>query len=189
METGRGWIEVICGPSLSGKTTELIRRAKQAQIARQEIQVFKHEFDKQHSVANLGTSDGVTYQAWLVGDVNTLRRVIRPQTTVVAIDGCHFFEIELAQFANGLANRGVRVILAGLDQDFTGREFEVMAVLGAQAEKLTKLSAVCVVCGQPASRSQRLINGEPALASDVRIRLEGCAHEPRCRVCHIVPKG
>ncbi len=184
-----GRIEVICGPVLCGKTTELIRLIRQAEIAKQNVQVFKHHFDIQHSVANLGTNDGMNYQAWSVANVPELRKAIWPQTTVVVIDAAHLFSLKLAQLANELADAGKRVIIAGLDQDFTGTEFETMAVLGAQAEKLTKLSAVCVVCGSPASRSQRLIKGEPALSSDIRIRLEGCTHEPRCRGCHVVPKG
>lgn len=183
-----GWIEVICGPALCGKTTELIRLIRQAEIAKQIVQVFKHHFDKQHSVSNLGTNDGINYQAWPVESVALLRNTIRPQTTVVVIDAAHFFDLELTLLANQLADEGKRVIIAGLDQDFTGKEFETMAVLGAQAEKLTKLSAICVVCGGSASRTQRLIKGEPAPLSDRRIRLEGCTHEPRCRACHVVPE-
>lgn len=185
-----GWIELITGPTLAGKTEELIRRIKLAEVAGLKTQVFKHPFDRQRSLVNLQTEGGAWYRARLAGSSAEIRVAITSGTEVVAIDGAQFFDLGVVSLVEELANRGLRVIVAGLDMDFRGEPFEQVARIGAQAEKTDKLLAVCIVCGsQRAGRTQRLINGEPAPVGDKRIRLtgDGVRHEPRCRRCHQVP--
>lgn len=185
-----GWIEVICGSMFSGKTEELIRRVRRAQIARQKVQVFKHSLDARYAEREVASHDGLQLEATPVENSAQLRRLIAPDTTVVAIDEGQFFDDGLIALCEELANRGLRVIVAGLDLDFRGEPFGPMPQLMARAERVDKLQAICVVCGGPASRTQRLINGQPA-AYDDPVILVGAeeVYQARCRGCHQVRRS
>ncbi len=184
-----GWIEVICGSMFSGKTEELIRRVRRAQIARQKVQVFKHSLDARYAAREVASHNGLQLEAIPVETAAQMEELIRPDTTVVAIDEGQFFDDSLVELCKALADRGVRVIVAGLDMDFRGEPFGPMPYLMAEAERVDKLQAICVVCGGPASRTQRLINGRPA-AYDDPVILVGAdeVYEARCRGCHEVRK-
>jgi len=183
-----GWVEVICGSMFSGKTEELIRRVRRAQIAKQEVQVFKPVVDERYGMEKITSHDGLYVEAIPVSDAAKILDLIEPDTTVVAIDEVQFFDWRIAQVCDELATRGLRVIVAGLDMDFRGEPFGPMPLLMAEAEQVDKLQAICVVCGRPASRTQRLINGKPAAYSDPVI-LVGASevYEARCRHCPQVP--
>lgn len=187
-ERGRGHIEMICGSMFSGKTEELIRRLRRAEIARQRVQVFSHGLDNRYGESKVASHNGVDWHAIPVQSAEQILERVDPEATVVAIDEAQFFDWNLAEVTSALADRGVRVIVAGLDLDFRGEPFGPMPLLMAQAEQVDKLSAICVVCGAPASRTQRLINGQPAKYDDPII-LVGASevYEARCRHCHQVP--
>lgn len=182
-----GWIEVICGSMFSGKTEELIRRVRRAQIARQQVQVFKHSLDTRYAEREVASHNGLQLEAIPVENSAQLRALIAPETTVVAIDEGQFFDEGLVSLCEELADRGRRVIVAGLDLDFRGEPFGPMPQLMARAERVDKLQAICVVCGGPASRTQRLINGQPA-AHDDPVIMVGAeeVYQARCRGCHQV---
>lgn len=182
-----GWIEVICGSMFSGKTEELIRRVRRAQIARQNVQVFKHSLDVRYARREVASHNGLQLEAIPVENSAQIRAFIAPKTTVVAIDEGQFFDEGLIALCEELADRGLRVIVAGLDMDFRGEPFGPMPQLMALAERVDKLQAICVVCGGPASRTQRLINGQPA-AYDDPVILVGAdeVYQARCRGCHQV---
>ncbi|MEA3377335.1 MAG: thymidine kinase [Chloroflexota bacterium] len=182
-----GWIEVICGSMFSGKTEELIRRLRRAKIARQEIQVFKPAIDTRYADREVKSHNGMQIEALPVESTTHLREMIAPRTTVVAIDEAQFFDHDVVPLCEQLADRGLRVIVAGLDMDFRGEPFGPMPALMARAEQVTKLQAICVKCGGPASRTQRLIEGQPAGYDDPVI-LVGASevYEARCRGCHQV---
>ena len=183
-----GWIEVICGSMFSGKSEELIRRVRRAEIAKQKLQVFKPSIDDRFSSTNVASHSGYFWDAVPAHEAKDILLQVLPDTDVVAIDEVQFFDWNIADICNELADRGVRVIVAGLDQDFRGEPFGPMPLLMAQAEVVDKLQAICVVCGAPASRTQRLINGQPATYTDPII-LVGASevYEARCRRCHRVP--
>lgn len=182
-----GWIEVICGSMFSGKTEELIRRVRRAQIARQRVQVFKHSLDARYAQREVASHDGMQLEAIPVENSDRLRALIAPDTTVVAIDEGQFFDEGLVALCEELADRGLRVIVAGLDMDFRGEPFGPMPQLMARAERVDKLQAICVVCGGPASRTQRLINGQPAAYDDPVIMVGAQeVYQARCRGCHQV---
>jgi thymidine kinase len=183
-----GWIEVICGSMFSGKSEELIRRVRRAEIAKQKVQVFKPSIDDRYSSTNVASHSGYFWDAIPAHEAKDILMQVLPDTDVVAIDEVQFFDWSIADICSALADRGVRVIVAGLDQDFRGEPFGPMPLLMAQAEVVDKLQAICVVCGAPASRTQRLINGKPAAYSDPII-LVGTSevYEARCRRCHQVP--
>ena len=184
-----GWIEVVCGSMFSGKTEELIRRVRRARIAKQNVQVFKPAIDTRYIVEAVTSHNGLGVEAVPVQSVAEIDQLIQSATNVVAIDEVQFFGWEVTELCHRLAERGVRVIVAGLDMDFRGEPFGPMPVLMAQAESVEKLQAICVVCGQPASRTQRLINGEPAAYDDPVILVGGSeSYEARCRKCHQVPR-
>jgi thymidine kinase len=184
-----GWLEVICGSMFSGKTEELIRRIKRTQIARQKVQVFKPSIDTRFSASQVASHNGVLHAAVPVADSAQLESLIEPDTTVVAIDEAQFFDEGIVDLCKRLASRGVRVIVAGLDLDFRGEPFGPMPALMADAELVDKLQAICVVCGAPASRTQRLINGRPASYDDPIIMVGAKEnYEARCRQCHEVPR-
>ncbi len=184
-----GWIEVVCGSMFSGKTEELIRRVRRARIARQKVQVFKPALDNRYHAEQVASHDGLQWQAIPIGSARDILERLEPDTTVVAVDEAQFFDWELSHVCNDLAGRGIRVILAGLDLDFRGEPFGPMPLLMAEAEEVTKLQAICVVCGAPASRTQRLIDGEPAAYDDPIILVGGSeSYEARCRQCHQVPR-
>jgi thymidine kinase len=184
-----GWIELICGSMFSGKTEELIRRVKRAQIAHQKIQVFKPRLDDRYGAQTVSSHNGLQLDALPVESAAVLHAQVDADTTVVAIDEVQFFDWQISEVAQALADVGKRVILAGLDMDFRGEPFGPMPLLMAQAEKVDKLQAICVVCGGPASRTQRLIDGNPASYDDPVI-LVGASevYEARCRACHSVPR-
>ncbi|HUT18181.1 MAG TPA: thymidine kinase [Anaerolineae bacterium] len=183
-----GWVEVICGSMFSGKTEELIRRVRRAQIARQKVQVFKPTIDDRYGVETITSHNGMHTEAIPVAEAMNILKLVGPETTVVAIDEVQFFDWQIATVVNRLAERGIRVIVSGLDMDFRGEPFGPMPLLMAEAEQVDKLHAICMVCGQPATRTQRLIDGEPALYSDPVI-LVGAreVYEARCRQHHEVP--
>jgi thymidine kinase len=187
-ERARGHIELICGSMFSGKTEELIRRVKRAEIAKQRVQVFSHGLDSRYGESRVASHNGVNRGAIPVQNAAQILDRLDPETTVVAIDEAQFFDWKIADVVNILADCGARVIVAGLDLDFRGEPFGPMPLLMAQAEQVDKLSAICVVCGAPASRTQRLIDGAPAKYDDPII-LVGASevYEARCRHCHKVP--
>ncbi len=184
-----GWIEVVCGSMFSGKTEELIRRVKRAVIAKQKVQVFKPGLDTRYVHEKLTAHSGVQFTAMPVATAVDILKNLEPDTEVVAIDEAQFFDSFISEVCNELANRGLRVIVAGLDMDFRGEPFGPVPVLMAQAERVDKLQAICQSCGAPASRTQRLINGKPASYDDPVI-LVGAeeVYEARCRMCHRVPR-
>jgi thymidine kinase len=184
----QGGIEVICGGMFSGKTEELIRRIRRAQIARQRVQVFKHALDDRYAVGAITSHDGARLEAVAVGGSAEIAGLVEPATAVVAVDEAQFLDAGITAVAVDLARRGVRVVLAGLDTDFRGEPFGPMPQLLAVAEAVTKLTAICVVCGAPATRTQRLVDGRPARYTDPVI-LVGAqeTYEARCRRCHDVP--
>ena len=184
---GSGWVEVICGSMFSGKTEELIRRVRRAQIARQKVQVFKPAIDTRYAEREVASHNGMQWEAVPVEDTARLRALIEPDTTVMALDEVQFFDQDVVALCEELAHQGMRVIAAGLDMDFRGEPFGPMPTLMARAEQVSKLQAICVVCGGPASRTQRLINGQPA-AYDDPVILVGAdeVYEARCRGCHKV---
>ena len=184
-----GWIEVICGSMFSGKTEELIRRLKRAEFARMKVQVFKPAIDNRYSVSNVSSHAGRRIEAQTVETVVDIASQIEVDTQVVGIDEVQFFGWEVAELCSSLAEQGKRVIVAGLDMDFRGEPFGPMPVLMAQAEHVDKLQAICMVCGASASRTQRLINGQP-VAYDDPVIVVGAdeVYEARCRQCHQVPR-
>ncbi|MFD3446698.1 thymidine kinase [Microbacteriaceae bacterium 4G12] len=182
-----GWVEVVCGSMFSGKSEELIRRVRRTQFAKQKAIVFKPCIDKRYSEEDVVSHNGTKVMAIPVSSSKEIYNYVTEEIDVVAIDEVQFFDEDIVEVVQALANRGLRVIVAGLDQDFRGLPFGQVPQLMATAEYVTKLQAVCAVCSSPASRTQRLIDGEPA-AFDDPIILVGASesYEPRCRHCHIV---
>lgn len=185
-----GWVEVISGGMFSGKTEELIRRLKRAEIARQGIQAFKPRIDNRYSETEVASHAGASYAAEPVINSTEIESLLKPETTVVAIDEAQFFDLGIIDVCRRLADQGLRVIVAGLDLDFRGEPFGPMPSLMAEAETVDKLQAICLVCGAPASRTLRLVNGEPAGYDDPVI-LVGAkeTYEARCRLHHKHPNG
>ena len=182
-----GWIEVVCGSMFSGKTEELIRRVRRAQIARQKVQVFKPVIDVRYAAGQVASHNGALHTALPVGDSAEIKKQIEPDTTLVAIDEAQFFDEGVIALCKELAHNGVRVIVAGLDTDFRGEPFGPMPLIMAEAEMVDKLQAICAQCGAPASRTQRVINGEPAFYDDPIIMVGAKeSYEARCRHCHEV---
>jgi thymidine kinase len=186
----KGHIEVICGSMFSGKSEELIRRVKRAQIARQHVQVFTHVIDTRYgSNTKVASHSGAEFDARPVQHASEILEHVDSDAEVVAIDEAQFFDWEIAEVVNALAQRGVRVIVAGLDTDFRGEPFGAMPVLMAQAEKIDKLNAICMVCGGDAARTQRLVNGAPAAYDDPLVVVGANEmYEARCRRHHQVPR-
>ncbi len=173
----------------SGKTDELIRRLVRATIARQKVQVFKPAIDVRYAVEKVASHTGSTFDATPVEKAADIRLRLEADTTVVGIDEAQFFDAEVAQVAQELAGRGVRVLIAGLDTDFRGEPFGAMPVLMAIAERVSKLHAICMVCGDEASRTQRLVNGQPARYDDPVVIVGASElYEARCRRHHEVPR-
>jgi thymidine kinase len=184
-----GWIELICGSMFSGKTEELIRRVRRAQIARQKVQVFKPVVDTRYHEMAVSSHNGVQLDAIPLPWARDLYSYLDDDTSVVAVDEVQFFDWEIAEVLKELADGGRRVIAAGLDQDFRGEPFGPLPLLMAQAEEVTKLNAICVICGEAASRTQRLIDGRPAGWDDPVVLVGGReSYEARCRRCHEVPE-
>ena len=188
MQPKGGWIELICGSMFSGKTEELLRRVRRSEIARQRVQVFKPKLDDRYSVSQVRSHDGLRCEAETIGRAQEILEKLQPDTTVVAIDEAQFLDWAVADVAKLLADRGLRVIVTGLDLDFRGEPFGPMPLLLAEAEMVDKLHAICVECGAPASRTQRLINGQPAQYTDPVIMVGASeVYQARCRDCHQVP--
>lgn len=185
-----GWIEVICGVMFSGKSEELIRRVRRAIIAKKSVQVFKSHLDERYAgIYRISSHDGRSVEAVPVDTPEQIARLVLPETQVVAIDEAQFLDPSIVDLATALANRGARVILAGTDCDFRGEPFGPMPQLLAVAEVVDKLHAICVICGNPASRNQRLIGGKPARYDSPTIMVGSSeAYEARCRSCHSVPR-
>jgi thymidine kinase len=189
MKHYNGQIEVVCGSMFSGKTEELIRRVRRAIIARQKVQVFKPQIDDRYGLKEVTSHNGQNVQAVPLSESAKILEYLRPETTVVAIDEAQFFDSHIVEVTEQLADKGLRVIIAGLDTDFRGEPFGSMPELMCRAESVTKLRAICVVCGNHAARTQRLVDGEPAYYDDPII-LVGAqeSYEPRCREHHAVPR-
>jgi thymidine kinase len=184
-----GWIEVICGVMFSGKSEELMRRVRRAVLAKKKCQVFKSHLDERYGgLHTIGSHDGGRVQAEPVSTSVELAERIRRDTEVVAIDEVQFLDDGVIDVVNELADRGARVIVAGTDMDFRGDPFGPIPKLLAIAEEIDKLHAICVRCGQLATRNQRLIDGAPAPAEGPTIQVGGLeSYEARCRSCHEVP--
>jgi thymidine kinase len=183
-----GWIEVISGVMFSGKSEELIRRVRRSLIARKQVQVFKSHLDNRYMGAMaVGSHDGRTIEAIPVDSSEQIALRLNPLAQVVAVDEVQFLDSGIIALANGLAARGRRVILAGTDTDFRGEPFGPMPQLMCVAEVVDKLHAICVLCGAPATRNQRLINGKPARYDSPQVMVGGAEnYEARCRSCHLV---
>ena len=174
----QGWIEVIVGSMFSGKSEELIRRLRRAQIARQKVQIFKPQIDSRYADDHIVSHSEMRIPSVAVLSSRALLEQVAPDTEVVGIDEGQFFDQELPMICNTLADMGKRVIVAGLDQDYLGKPFEPMPQLLAIAEYITKTLAICMVCGNPANHTQRLV------ASEDRVLLGAQGtYEARCRRC------
>ncbi len=185
-----GWVEVISGVMFSGKSEELIRRVRRGIIARRRVQVFKSHLDSRYTgLYSVSSHDGTELEATPVDSAAEILRLVRPDSEIVAIDEAQFLDYDIVTVATLLAGRGVRVILAGTDTDFRGEPFGAMGTLMTAAELVDKLQAICVVCGDPACRNQRLIDGKPARYDSPTIMVGGReSYEARCRHCHKVPR-
>jgi thymidine kinase len=184
-----GSLEVITGSMFCGKTEELIRRLRRATIARQKVQVFKPVIDDRYAYSKVTSHSGSDIEALPINNSAELLQKLDPEATVIGIDEAQFFDQGIVDVANHLADRGIRVIVTGLDTDFRGEPFSCMPVMIAKADKVDKLSAICMVCGEPATRTQRLIDGRPAHYNEP-IVVVGASnmYEARCRRCHDVPR-
>jgi thymidine kinase len=179
-----GWIEVICGSMFSGKSEELIRRLRRAQIARQRVQIFKPKIDARYSEDHIVSHSDQKMPSQVVSTAREILEHTDVRTEVIGIDEAQFFDREIVSVCNRLADMGKRVIVAGLDQDFMGRPFEPMPQLLSIAEYITKTLAICVRCGNPANHTQRLIASEERVvvgAADI--------YEARCRRCFEAPRA
>jgi thymidine kinase len=185
-----GWIEVIAGVMFSGKSEELIRRVRRAIIARKRVQVFKSHLDGRYAgIYAISSHDGRSAEAVPVDSSAQIAQCLDPLAQVIAIDEAQFLDDAIVDLATSLAARGRRVILAGADTDFRGEPFGPMPQLMAVAEVVDKLHAICVLCGSPASRNQRLVEGRPARYDSPVIQVGGTeSYEARCRACHQVPR-
>jgi thymidine kinase len=173
----------------SGKTEELIRRLRRAQIAKQKVQVFKPSIDKRYTVNQVASHSGADFHAIPVDKAADIEALLEPDVTVVGIDEVQFFDAEIVAVVKNLAQRDIRVIMAGLDLDFRGEPFGSMPELLCEAEQVDKLHAICMVCGEEACRTQRLVNGQPAYYDDPIILVGAAeAYEARCREHHRVPR-
>ena len=183
-----GTIEVICGSMFCGKTEELIRRLRRAIIAKNQVQVFKPIIDNRYVVERVHSHAGIEIDAAPISDIKEIYDLLDPKTSVVGIDEAQFFSDDIVTVVDDLSEKGIRVVLAGLDMDFRGEPFGMMPVLMSKAEKVDKLYAICMVCGEPATRTQRLVDGKPANYHDP-IVIVGASemYEARCRKHHIVP--
>ena len=188
--TNSGWVEVITGSMFSGKTEELLRRLRRAEIAGQSVAAFKPAVDNRYGDATVGSHDGRQWGATVVPAEGEGVWALRDELDgeeVVAVDEANFFGPELADVCEALAADGRRVVVSGTDQTFRAEPFEPLPRLMAMAEYVDKLTAICAVCGEPATRNQRLVDGEPAHADDDTILVGASeSYEARCRNCHTV---
>jgi len=184
-----GWIEVVSGVMFSGKSEELLRRVRRALIAKKKVQVFKSHLDDRYGgVFTVSSHDGHHAEAHPISSSVQIAEAVQRDVDVVAIDEAQFLDEGVVKVANALADLGVRVIVAGTDMDFRGEPFGPIPQLLTIAEKVDKLHAICVKCGDLATRNQRLLDGEPAPAEGPTIQIGGSeSYEARCRRCHEVP--
>ncbi len=180
-----GSIEVVTGPMFAGKSEELIRRIKRLEYAKKNVLVFKPEIDNRYSDSDVVSHAKNKAKCINIRVSNDVLKYIKSDTHAVVIDEVQFLDIAILDVVDILANRGIRVIVGGLDTDFKCQPFDITAKMLAKAEYITKLTAVCVVCGEPATLTQRIVDGIPASIHD-DIVLVGAseAYEPRCRHCH-----
>jgi thymidine kinase len=172
----------------SGKTEELVRRIRRATIAKQHVQVFKPKLDHRYGTNKITSHAGANFTATPVDSSKEILELLNKETTIVAVDEAQFFDKELTEVCSKLASNGIRVIVAGLDQDFRGDPFGPMPIILALAEQVSKLHAICVVCGRDASRTQRMIDGRPAYYDEPTVVVGGSeSYEARCRTHHDVP--
>jgi thymidine kinase len=185
-----GSIEVIAGVMFSGKTEELLRRVRRSTIARKRVQLFKSHLDDRYAgLWAVSSHDQRSFEALPVDSAEQIAQRVDPTAHVIAIDEAQFLDAGIVRLATGLAERGRRVILAGTDTDFRGEPFGYMPQLMAVAEVVDKLHVICVLCGSPASRNQRLIGGQPAPFDSPTIMVGAAdSYEARCRACHVVPR-
>lgn len=184
-----GSVEVIVGSMFSGKTDELIRRLRRATIARQKVQVFKPAIDNRYNESKVTSHAGGEFAAKPIRSSKEILGNLEPNTTVLAIDEAQFFDDDIVSIVDKLAILNLRVIIAGLDTDFRGEPFGMMPFLMAKAEQVDKLHAICMVCGESASRTQRLVNGKPAHYHDPVVIVGASElYEARCREHHQVPR-
>jgi thymidine kinase len=189
MRHTHGSIEVICGSMFSGKTDELIRRLVRSTIAKQKVQVFKPAIDIRYAVEKVTSHAGANFDAMPVQKAIEILAKIDKDTTVVGIDEAQFMDDEVVKVARQMADKGIRVLVAGLDTDFRGEPFGPMPILMSIAEQVDKFHAICMVCGDEASRTQRLVNGKPARYDDPVVIVGASEmYEARCRIHHEVPK-
>lgn len=190
-EGREGSIEVITGVMFSGKSEELLRRVRRAMIARRTVQVFKSQLDDRYGgIQRISSHDGREIEARPVSNSRDVAEYVDSDTEVVAVDEVQFMDSGIVDVANDLADRGARVIVSGTDMDFRGLPFGPIGELLAVAEKIDKLHAICVVCGDLATRNQRLIDGRPAPAEGPTIQVGGLeSYEARCRAHHLVPSS
>lgn len=183
----KGWIEIITGPMFAGKTEELIRRVKRMDYAKKRYMIFKPAIDNRYSKTEVVSHNKKVLEAVSISHGSDIRRHIKKDTQAIVIDEVQFFDESLLKYVQELAADGYRVICAGLDTDFRGEAFGVIGPLMAVAESVTKLTAICSVCGEEATRTQRIIDGMPAYYDDPTI-LVGAndSYEARCRCCHKV---
>lgn len=183
------WIEVITGPMFAGKSEELIRRIKRLEYAHKKTLVFKPKIDNRYSENEIVSHSKIKTRSINIETAQDILKYVDCDTEAVVIDEVQFLDHEIVHVVEDLANRGIRVIVAGLDRDFRGEPFQNMPELLALAEDVTKLTAICMRCGAPATRTQRLVNGEPASYDDPIIIVGASeSYEPRCRHCHEVKK-
>jgi len=189
MKHNAGSVEVICGSMFCGKTEELIRRLRRARIAKQKVQVFKPAIDNRYTEEKVTSHSGLDVDANPVASAGEILEKLDANTTVVGIDEVQFFDPGIVDVVMNLANQGIRVIVTGLDMDFRGEPFGCMPQLMARAERVDKLHAICMVCGELASRTQRLVDGEPAHFNDPVVVVGAQElYEARCREHHVVPR-
>ena len=182
-----GWIEVICGSMYAGKTEELLRRIRRIEYAKKTILVFKPKIDNRYSDGEVVSHNNERVKSINISNPLDIMKYVDPLPYAIAIDEVQFLKRDVIDVCEQLANKGVRVILAGLDKDFRGEPFGIMPELLAKAEYVTKLQAICQVCGAPATRTQRIINGKPAMYTDPIVLVGAKEHyEARCRHCHCV---
>lgn len=183
-----GWVELICGSMFSGKSEELIRRVRRATFGNLTIRVYKPAIDDRYKEDAVVSHNGTSVMARPVKSSLDILQHVSDEVDVVGIDEIQFFDEHIVEVVECLADRGIRVIVAGLDTDFRGEPFGKMPDMMALSESVTKLNAICPVCGSPASRTQRLIDGAPASYDDPIILVGASeSYEPRCRHHHEVP--
>jgi thymidine kinase len=184
-----GWIEVVCGPMFAGKSEELIRRIKRLEYAKKKTLVFKPAIDNRYSADEVVSHSNLKAKSIAIKESKEILDYVDSSTFAIAVDEVQFLDKDILSIAQKLALKGIRVILAGLDTDFRGEPFPITGSLMTIAEDVLKLTAICVVCGAPATKTQRIINGKPAHYADPIIKVGASeAYEPRCRHCHQVMK-